>query len=134
MTGGRATARCTTTGASPVRSSPTFLLTYELPRRARPAAVAVNVVHPGLVSTSFGTEDPGRAQRLLVPVLRPFMKSAAQGTATPIHVAWAPELRGVTGSYFARSRPRRSSPRSHDEAVAARLWQVSSELTGFPDG
>jgi retinol dehydrogenase-14 len=34
----------------------------------------------------------------------------------------------VTGQYFAASKPKRSSKASYDEAVAARLWQVSAEL------
>jgi hypothetical protein len=67
---------------------------------------------------------------LLVPLLRPFMKSATRGAETSIYVASAPELRWVSGRYFAASRERRSSPRSYDEAVAGQLWQVSAELVG----
>jgi NAD(P)-dependent dehydrogenase (short-subunit alcohol dehydrogenase family) len=104
------------------------LFTYELARRLRGSAVTSNAVHPGVVSTSFGAEDPGRTQRLLVPVLRPFMKSAARGAATSIHVASAPQLQDVTGRYFTNSQPRKSSPRSHDQGVATRLWQASADL------
>src|SRR5215203_867116 len=86
------------------------LFTYELARR--------------LASTSFGAEDPGGTQRLLVPLIRPFMKSPAWGAATSIHVASAPELEHVTGRYFANNKPKRSSECSCDEVVAARLWQV----------
>jgi NAD(P)-dependent dehydrogenase (short-subunit alcohol dehydrogenase family) len=110
-----------------------LLFSYELARRLRGSSVVANAVHPGVVSTAFGAEDPGRTQRLLVPLLRPFMKSAARGAATSIHVASAPELLGVSGLYFANSQPRKSSERSYDEAVAARLWQVSSELVGVAD-
>ncbi|MEV6210175.1 hypothetical protein [Kitasatospora sp. NPDC051914] len=35
----------------------------------------------------------------------------------------------TTGCYFADSRPRRSGKHSYDTALAARLWQVSAELT-----
>jgi len=38
-------------------------------------SVTANALHPGVVRTSFGAEDPGRAQRLAVPLMRPFMKS-----------------------------------------------------------
>jgi hypothetical protein len=88
-------------------------------------------LHPGMVSTSFGAEDPGRIQRLLVPLIRPFMRSPARGAATSIHLASDPDLALVSGGYFAGSRPRRSSVRSADEAVAARLWAVSAELVGL---
>ena len=59
------------------------------------------------------------------------MKTPEQGAATSIHLASAPELEHVTGQYFANSRPKRSSSRSYDDAVAARLWDVSCELTGI---
>ncbi len=104
------------------------LFTYVLARRLRGSAITSNAVHPGVVSTSFGAEDPGRTQQLLVPVLRPFMKSAESGAATSIHVASAPQLQGVTGLYFTNSRPRKSSPRSHDQAAATRLWRASADL------
>ncbi len=84
-----------------------------------------------MVSTSFGAEDPGLVQRLFVPFARPFMKDAARGAATSVHVASAPDLEQVTGRYFANSRPKRSSKRSYDEAAAARLWQVSADLVGL---
>ena len=108
------------------------LFTYELARRQGAAGVTANALHPGVVSTAFGTEDPGRAQRLLVPLMRPFMKGPAAGATTSVHVASAPALERRTGGYYAGSRDRRSSSRSYDEAVAARLWQASAELVGLP--
>ena len=107
------------------------LFTYELARRLQGSGVTANALHPGVVSTAFGAEDPGRTQRLLVPLLRPFMKTPARGAATSIRLASAPELDGVTGRYFANGIPKRSSPRSHDEAAAARLWKVSADLVGL---
>ena len=107
------------------------LFTYELARRLRATSVNANALHPGVVSTSFGAEDPGRVQRLFVPFMRPFMKAPAKGAATSIHVASAPDLEQVTGCFFANSKPKRSSKRSYDEAAAARLWQVSADLTGL---
>ncbi len=107
------------------------LFTYELARRLQGASVTANALHPGVVSTAFGAEDPGGIQRWLVPFLRPFMKAPAQGAATSIHLASAPDLAQVTGRYFANSTPKRSSERSYDEAAAARLWQVSADLVGL---
>jgi retinol dehydrogenase 14 len=107
------------------------LFTYELARRLRGTTVTANAVHPGVVNTSFGAEDPGSIQRLLVPFIRPFMKSPARGAATSIHVASAPELEQVTGRYFTNSAPKRSSERSYDQAVAAQLWRVSAEPVGL---
>jgi len=106
------------------------LFTYELARRQPATCVTVNALHPGVVRTAFGAEDPSGIQRLFIPVMRPFMKSPARGAATSVHVASAPDLEQVTGGYFAAGRPRSSAARSYDEAAAARLWQVSAHLTG----
>ena len=70
-------------------------------------------------------------QRGVVPFLRPLMKAPGQGAATSIHLASAADLERVTGRYFANSRPKTSSKRSHEEATAARLWQVSADLVGL---
>lgn len=105
------------------------LFSYELARRCRGSGVTSNALHPGVVSTSFGAEDPGWTQRVLVPVLRPLMRSAQRGAATSVHVASAPQLGGVTGRYFTNSKDSTSSPRSHEQETAARLWQISTELT-----
>lgn len=83
------------------------------------------------MSTSFGAEDPGTLQRVFMPFLRPFMKSPTQGAATSVHLASAPELEQVTGQYFANSHATRSSKPSYDQATAARLWQVSTDLVGL---
>lgn len=107
------------------------LFTYELARRLQASAVTANALHPGVVRTAFGAEDPGRVQRLFIPFVRVFMKSPAQGAATSIHLASAPDLEQVTGRYFANSKPKRSSKGSYDEAAAARLWQVSTDLVGL---
>lgn len=106
------------------------LFTYELARRLEGASVTVNALHPGVVSTAFGAEDPRRIQRVLIPFLRPFMKTPARGAATSIYLASAPELEQVTGGFFANRKRRRSSDRSYDHEVATRLWAVSSDLVG----
>ena len=107
------------------------LFTYELARRLQATLVTANALHPGVVRTAFGTEDPGGLQRLFIPFVRPFMKAPGRGAATSIHLVSAPDLEQVTGRYFATSKPRRSSRRSYDQAAAARLWQVSADLAGL---
>jgi retinol dehydrogenase-14 len=108
-----------------------LLFSYELARQLQGTPVTANALHPGVVSTSFGGEDPASVQRVFIPFLRPFMKTAAQGAATSIYLASAPQLEQVSGRYFANSKPKRSSERSYDEAAAARLWHVSAELVGL---
>jgi retinol dehydrogenase-14 len=108
------------------------LFSGELARRLEGSGVTANALHPGVVSTAFGAEDPGRTQRLLGPLLRAVMKSPAQGAASSIRVASAPDLDGVTGQYFANGKQKSPSPRGRDEAVAGRLWRVSTDLIQNP--
>ena len=113
-----------------------LLFTYELAKKLQGTSVTVNALHPGVVRTAFGAEDPASVQRFLVPFVRPFMKSPTQGAATSIHLASAPDLEQVTGRYFADSKEKRSAEGSYDQAAGARLWQVSADLvhlTGAAD-
>ena len=55
------------------------LFTYELARRLQGTSVTANALHPGVVSTSFGAEDPRRIQQLLIPFLRPLHEVSGQG-------------------------------------------------------
>ena len=106
------------------------LFTYELARRLDGTGVTTNALHPGVVATGFGRNDPGWL-RVAVRLLSPFLLDARRGAATTLHVATAPELEGVTGRYFARSREADSSPASHDREAQRRLWEASERLTGL---
>ena len=107
------------------------MFTYELARRLEGTGVTATVLHPGVVRTNFGHEDSGRWMRLMLPVVRPFMKSPEAGARTSIHLASSPEVEGVTGLYFANSTSKRSSKASYDALAAARLWDLSAELVGL---
>jgi NAD(P)-dependent dehydrogenase (short-subunit alcohol dehydrogenase family) len=106
------------------------MFTYELARRLSGTAVTANALHPGVINTNFGADDPGRLQRFLVPLLRPLMKTPAQGAATCIHLATDPALGQASGGYYVNNTPGRTTARSHDLHAAARLWQVSADITG----
>ena len=108
-----------------------LLFTYELARRLEGSGVTANALHPGVVATGFGRNDPGWL-RLAVRLLSPFLLDVRRGAATTLHVAAAPELERVTGRYFAKSRETASSPASHDREAQRRLWEASERLTGLP--
>lgn len=110
------------------------MFTYELARRLDGSGVTATVLHPGVVRTAFAAEDPSPGMRLLLPLVRPFMKTPAQGAATSIHLASADSVAGVTGQYFANSRPRRSSAASYDVAASGRLWEMSERLVSGSAG
>jgi retinol dehydrogenase-14 len=107
-----------------------IMFTYELARRLRGTGVTANVLHPGIVRSGFGAEDPGRIQRVITPFMG-LMKAPEEGARPPIYLASAPELDGVSGQYFRLRKPARSNRRSYEEADARRLWEVSAGLVGL---
>jgi retinol dehydrogenase 14 len=107
------------------------MFTYELARRLDGIGVTATVLHPGVVRTAFGAEDPARWQQVFLPLVRPFLKTPDTGAATSIYLASAAEVDGVSGRYFANRKPKASSKASRDIATQARLWQVSAELVGL---
>ena len=108
-----------------------IMFTYELARRLDGSGVTATVLHPGVVRTNFGAEDQAGI-KVILPLVRPFLKTPAGGAATSIYLASSAQVDGVTGRYFANRKPRTSSKPSYDTAAAARLWQVSADLVGLP--
>jgi retinol dehydrogenase 14 len=108
------------------------MFTYESARRLTGTGVTANVLHPGVVRTGFGAEDPSWVYKVIVPLVRPFMKRPEQGAATSIYLASSREVEGVTGQYYVDQKPRTSNKASYDLAAASRLWRVSAALVGLP--
>jgi retinol dehydrogenase 14 len=117
--------------AYPQSKLASVMFTYELARRLEGTGVTATVLHPGVVSTRFGSEDPSLIFKVLVPFYRPFMKTPQQGAATSIYLASSPDVEGVTGRYFANRKPQTSNKASYDHDAATRLWQVSAALVGL---
>ena len=67
------------------------VFTYELARRLEGTGVTATALHPGLVRTSFSAEDPSRVSKVVIPLLRPFMK--APPAARPLPSIWHPHPR-----------------------------------------
>ena len=105
------------------------MFTYELARRLDGTGATATVLHPGVVRTSFGAEDQAAYLAARIGVARLFMKTPTQDASTPIYLASSPQIEGITGRYFVNGKPKTSSKASYDIAAAARLWQVSADLT-----
>ena len=120
-----------------------LLFTYELQRRLDAAgARAISVAcHPGYSATNLQAVGPQMsgsriAARLMDLGNRFFSQPAAMGALPTLYAATSPDARG--GDYigpdgfmenYGHPRKTRSTARSHDRAVATRLWEVSEQLT-----
>lgn len=92
-----------------------------------PTNVTSVSVHPGVIATglSRGMGPLGAVFRF---VGRPFMKSVAQGAATTIFAATAPELRSHSGAYLSDCAVAQPSADGRDDSLAQTLWDVSERL------
>ena len=106
-----------------------MLFTYALARRLRDSGITVNALHPGVMNTGFA-KNTGGLLGTAWSVIRPFLIRPEKGAETSLYVASAPELDGVTGRYFSRSREKTSSAESRDEAVQERVWDLSLAQVG----
>jgi NAD(P)-dependent dehydrogenase (short-subunit alcohol dehydrogenase family) len=107
------------------------MFTNELARRLKGTGVTATCLHPGVVSTNFGAEDQAWFFAVISRVVRPLLKTPAQGAQTSIYLASSPDMDGVTGQFFANLRPRTANKAAYDTGMTARLWQVSADLVGM---
>jgi retinol dehydrogenase 14 len=104
------------------------LFTRELAQRLRGTGVTVNALHPGGVATNIWSGAPGWSQPILSIAKRLFMISPADGARRITYLATSRDVRGVTGLYFEKNRPRPPSGRAQSDGLAARLWTESARL------
>jgi WW domain-containing oxidoreductase len=105
------------------------LFANELDRRYRGDGLVANSLHPGtLMKTDIGRDSLGA--RILLTLAQPFSKSLAQGAATSVFCATAPELEGVGGRYYINCAERRMSEEAQNAGVASKLWALSEERVG----
>ena len=102
-----------------------MLFTYELSRRLDGTGVTVNALHPGLVNTNLG-RDQSKFSRGFG---KAFFKRPEKGAETSIYLASSPEVESITGKYFVKKEPRKSSEESYNEDYAKRLREISAEMT-----
>ena len=107
------------------------LFTFALTRRLAGSGVTANCLHPGFVKTSFGHGNSGLVSSLLRLGQNLFAISPEAGAKTMIHLASSPDVAGVTGKYFDKSKAVNSSAASLDQALQEKLWAHSEKLAGL---
>lgn len=95
-----------------------ILFTYESSKRLEGTSVTVNCLHPGGVRTNFGKNTKFK---YLFTLFGLFMISPKKGAKTSIYLASSPEVEGVTGKYFVKCKPKKSSESSYDEELQKKI-------------
>ena len=120
-----------------------LLFAAEFDRRARRAGVDLVSVasHPGYAATNLQTaaakiEGSSWRERIMELGNRVFAQTSAAGALPSLYAATAPGVEGGTywgpSGLLMRGRPGKamSVPAARNAGAAARLWDVSEELTG----
>ena len=107
------------------------LFTRELARRVKDKGITVNCCHPGAVATNIGIDRETGFGKTVTGLLKPFFQTPEQGARTAIFLASDASVADVTGEYFYKCKIAKSSKRSKDPELAARLFEFSKELVGI---
>jgi NAD(P)-dependent dehydrogenase (short-subunit alcohol dehydrogenase family) len=117
-----------------------LMFAYQLQRRLeKKGSKTISVAaHPGACDTELGRNLPWIVQ-MLAPILAPLVTHPVKNGALPTLLAAlgedviGGEYFGPTGFYEMKGRPGKvsSTKASHDQDVAARLWETSEKMTGI---
>jgi NAD(P)-dependent dehydrogenase (short-subunit alcohol dehydrogenase family) len=116
-----------------------IIFTYELARRLEGTGVTANCVCPGAVGTGIWSHS----SRLIDSFFHALMKGPEEGARLPLYLSCPGPVDGITGCYFQTGQHLkiskvkiegslcRSSPVTYDRETAAKLWELSEQLTGL---
>ena len=109
-----------------------LLSTIELADRLKATPVTANAVHPGVVRTQMLLRAPGifRAAGYLA---LPFALSPRQGAATSLHLASSPDVKGMSGKYFARGKETIVKSAFNTPENRELLWNLSMQSLGLAE-
>jgi len=106
-----------------------YLFVRELARRMEGTNVTANALQPGVIMTELGRHLPRSRQLLARLIGWTFMRSVEEGAATQVYLATHPSLANVSGYFFKDCNPFLPGGNMENDELAARLWEVSEQLT-----
>jgi NAD(P)-dependent dehydrogenase (short-subunit alcohol dehydrogenase family) len=104
------------------------LFANELAKRLSGTGKTANSLHPGVIHTNLA-RSMNPVARVALSIGAPLvLKSVGEGAATQCYLAVNPGVEGVSGKYFADCNESKPSSHGRDEAMAAKLWDVSEQI------
>ena len=104
------------------------LFTRQLACLLKGSKVTANAVHPGFVNTGFNRNNGVLAKAMML-LSRPIQRNDSIGAETVVWAAISEEAEGLTGEYLYDCKPSKTSNRAKDMVAAARLWDLSEDMT-----
>ena len=104
-----------------------IMFTYKLAELLKDTPITVNTLHPGFVRTRFGDNNTGIVGIGLNLVKKIGAISIKKGAETSVFLATSPTVKGVSGKYFVKCKPEKSSSSSYNKSDIDRLWRTTDE-------
>jgi retinol dehydrogenase 12 len=107
--------------------------TEELDRRMKASGITnitANALHPGVVRTNFAKESKGSGMNFFFTIFGKFLISPEKGAATSIYLASSPDVKEVSGKYFAKCRETKVRRTYNSEQNKKLLWEACETITG----
>ena len=111
-----------------------LLFANHLAKRLEGTGKTANSLHPGVIHTNLARSMNPIARGALAIAAPLVLKSVGEGAATQCYLAVHPSVEGVTGKYFSDCNVEKPSSRGRDEAMAAKLWEVSEKIAAEVTG
>ena len=108
-----------------------ILFTYKLAVLLKDTKITVNTLHPGFVRSRFGENNDGMVGIGLKLAKKIGAISIKQGAKTSVFLASSPTVKSVTGKYFVKCKPEKSSAASYNKSNIDRLWKTTEQCLAF---
>jgi len=96
-----------------------IMFTFELAVKLWDTGITVNCLDPGVISTKLLHAGWGGGGA-----------SVEEGAVTPVYLATSQEAGKVNGKYFINKGISKPAAIAYNEAIRAKLWEVSEQLSG----
>ncbi|MCI4669558.1 MAG: SDR family oxidoreductase [Bacteroidia bacterium] len=105
------------------------MASIEMAERLKSDDISLNALHPGVINTGLG--DMKGFMGGLLRLVKNFWGKPTDGAKSPVWVATAPELEGVTGKYYNIMDEWEYSPTAADPDLRNKAWESSLKLAGI---
>lgn len=110
-----------------------ILFTTELHKRTFDRGISTAAFHPGIVATNFAAGSTSLLRHVYRSVFALFLIPPEEGADTLVWLATAvPGVDWVPGAYYDKRQIARANPQAYDGELAARLWDLSTEMVASP--
>jgi NAD(P)-dependent dehydrogenase (short-subunit alcohol dehydrogenase family) len=89
--------------------------------------ITVNCLHPGLVNSDFANNNSLR-YKIMSSLIKCFGISTREGALTSIYLASEENLENISGLYYDKCKPRKSSSISYNNEIGKFLWEYSNDI------